>query len=65
MIKRPIIKPNNIKKIPGIKNNHLGLYKSKNLKCLHPSRQVLKCGGRERPSGESVVGTSVIFLNQK
>ena len=31
-----------------------------NRKCRHPSRQGFKCGGRERPSGCSVIGTSAM-----
>ena len=50
--------PNNIR--PGYKNSHLGLSNNKNRRCRHPSRQLLKCGGRERPSGDNVVGTSAI-----
>ena len=33
-----------------------------NRKCRHPSRQLLKCGGRERPSGCSVMGVSSIRI---
>ena len=32
-----------------------------NRKCRQPSRHGFKCGGRERPSGCSVMGTSAIF----
>jgi len=53
-------KPLTENKIPGNKNSHLGLYESRNLKCLQPSLQVLKCGGLDLPSGFGVIGTSVI-----
>ena len=32
-----------------------------NRRCRQPSRHGFKCGGRDRPSGRSVTGTSVIF----
>ena len=41
-----------------MKNSQRGLYISRNFRCRQPSRQVLRCGGRLRPSGFSVVGTS-------
>ena len=31
-----------------------------NRKCRQPSRQGFRCGGRERPSGCSVMGTSAM-----
>ena len=34
---------------------------SGNLRCLHPSWKLLRCGALLLPSGESVVGTSVIL----
>ena len=43
---------------PGMKNSQRGLYISRNFRCRQPSRQVFRCGGRLRPSGFSVVGTS-------
>ena len=32
-----------------------------NRRCRQPSRHGFKCGGRDRPSGRSVTGTSAIF----
>jgi len=54
-------KPNAIRAAPGMKNSQRGLYMSRNFRCRQPSRQVLRCGGRLRPSGCSVVGTSTII----
>jgi len=57
---KPNKNPATIKAIPGYRNNHRGLYSRKKRNVRHPSRHVRRCGGRLRPSGESVVGTSVI-----
>ena len=40
---------------------NFGENNNRNRRWRHPSCQLRKCGGRERPSGESVVGTSVIL----
>jgi hypothetical protein len=45
----------------GLEFKNLGLEAKRNIKCRHPSRHVLRCGGRDLPSGFRVVGTSVIF----
>jgi hypothetical protein len=51
--------------IPGYKNNQRGLYSRKNRRVRQPSRQVRRCGGRLRPSGDKVVGTSATFRFSK
>ena len=45
---------------PGYRNSQRGLNSSRKRRCRQPSRQLRRCGGRERPSGDSVVGTSVM-----
>src|SRR5215471_7695895 len=50
--------PRKHSKDPGIKNNHRGENSSMNRKFRHPSRHGFKCGGRERLSLYSVIGTS-------
>ena len=45
---------------PGTMNNQLGQNNSRNRRWRQPSRKLRKCGARERPSGRSVVGTSLM-----
>ena len=61
------ISPNNVMNIPEQSNRkisgkkiHPGPHLSSNFKCLKPSDQDLKCGGRERKSGDNVTGYSAI-----
>ena len=49
------------RKIPGARNSHRGENSSMKRKWRQPSRHGFKCGGRERPSLCSVIGTSAIF----
>ena len=42
--------------MPGIRNSQRGLYISRNLRCRQPSRQVLRCDSRLRPSTPNLVG---------
>ncbi len=60
-VRRKPINPVTLSVIPGYKNRNLGLAVNRKIKCLHPSRQVRRCGALDLPSGLSVVGTSVIF----
>ena len=53
--------PSSDSKIPGTRNSQRGEKSSMNRRCRQPSRHGFKCGGRERPSGCSVTGTSAIF----
>ena len=46
---------------PGMRKSQRGLNNNRNRRCLHPSCQVRRCGARLRPSGDSVVGTSLIL----
>ncbi len=45
---------------PGTRNSHRGENSSMKRRCRQPSRHGLRCGGRERPSGCSVTGTSAM-----
>ena len=45
---------------PGTTNNQLGQNSSRNRRWRQPSRKLRRCGARERPSGRSVVGTSLM-----
>ena len=50
---------------PGQVNSQRGENSSMNRKCRHPSRHGFRCGGRERPSGCSVTGTSAIRSDRR
>jgi hypothetical protein len=54
------IAPSPVRTNAGYSSSHRGLNASRKRRCRQPSRQVRRCGARDRPSLWSTVGTSAI-----